>query len=248
MVLPLLPGIAASSPFVEGHAAENMDARLAAYRNNAKRVPSVSGSVVPERVFTQGAYEAELLEGIYRDLAPLDPEGVLRNEWVNARGCIARFDRMAIEIRLLDVQECPAADLAVVGAVTSVVQALTEEAWSRVTDLKEWDEARLVSILDVAVRNGSDAIVDDGRFLGVFGYPERGPARLGDVWQHLVESVTTHDAAYAEWSEPLQVILQEGCLAARLRRAVGEKVSHENLYDVYRTLERCLAEGTMFRV
>jgi hypothetical protein len=32
---------------------------------------------------------------------------VLRHEWVNARGAIARFDRSAIEIRVLDVAECP---------------------------------------------------------------------------------------------------------------------------------------------
>ncbi len=90
-------------------------------------MPSVAGAVVPEPVFTRREYEDDLLGGIYRDLAPLDPEGVLRHEWVNARGAIARFDRGAIEIRVLDVQECPAADLAVAGATIAVVRALVEE-------------------------------------------------------------------------------------------------------------------------
>jgi len=246
LILPLLPGIAASSPFIEGRAAEHMDARLAAYRGNARRVPSVSGVVVPERVFTQRAYEGELLESIYRDLEPHDPEGVLRNEWVNARGCIARFDRMAIEIRLLDVQECPRADLAVVGAVTSVVRALTEGAWSRVSDLQAWDEHRLAAILDAAIRGGSDAVVKDDRFLGVFGYPERGSARMSDVWQHLIETVTAHDPDYGDWAEPLGVIVKRGCLAARLRRAVGDDVSRASLLAVYRKLADCLARGSLF--
>ena len=105
-ILPLLPALAASSPFVEGRHPGILDARLDFYRTNARRVPSVTGQVIPEPVFTRSGYEA-LLETIYADLAPLDPAGTLRHEWVNARGCIARFDRMALEIRLLDVQECP---------------------------------------------------------------------------------------------------------------------------------------------
>ena len=79
-------------------------------------MPSLAGAVVPEPIFTQADYQA-LLASLYADLAPLDPDGTLHHEWVNARGCIARFDRMALEIRVLDVQECPRADLAIAWAV-----------------------------------------------------------------------------------------------------------------------------------
>jgi len=58
---------------------------------------------LPEPIFTRREYEGVLLEGIYEDLAASDPEGVLRHEWVNSRGAIARFDRGALEVRLLDV-------------------------------------------------------------------------------------------------------------------------------------------------
>ena len=54
------------------------------------RVPSVSGKVVPERVRSRAQYRREILERVYADLSSLDHEGTLRNEWVNARGCIAR--------------------------------------------------------------------------------------------------------------------------------------------------------------
>src|SRR5690606_34786160 len=116
-VLPLLPALAASSPVVDGHATGTLDNRLAVYAENCRRVPSVSGAVVPEPVYSRADYETGLLGRIYRDLAPLDPAGTLRHEWVNARGAIARFDRSAIEIRLLDTQECPAADIAVAALV-----------------------------------------------------------------------------------------------------------------------------------
>jgi hypothetical protein len=94
-LLPLLPALAASSPFVEGRHHGMLDARLDVYRHNARRVPSLTGAVVPEAVFTRSGYEA-LLASLYADLDPLDPDGTLRHEWVNARGAIARFDRMAM--------------------------------------------------------------------------------------------------------------------------------------------------------
>src|SRR5690606_14959042 len=103
------------------------------YRKNCSRVPSVAGVVVPERVYTEEGYQA-LLEGVYKDLKPYDPQGILAEEWVNARGCIARFDRGAIEIRLIDAQESPGQDVSVVAFVTSLVQALFE---GRVCALEE---------------------------------------------------------------------------------------------------------------
>jgi len=96
------------------------------YRHNADRVPSVAGAIVPERVWTREAYERDLLGRIYADMAPLDPEGILRHEWANARGAIARFDRGAIEIRVIDLQERPAADLAIAALTVAVVRALVE--------------------------------------------------------------------------------------------------------------------------
>ena len=43
-----------------------------------------------------------MLGPIRHELAPLDTEGIFAGrEWLNARGAIARFDRNAVEIRLL---------------------------------------------------------------------------------------------------------------------------------------------------
>jgi hypothetical protein len=98
LVLPIIPALAASSPIVEGRVSRWLDTRMEAYRRNSARIPSVTGLVVPERVFDRRGYEA-LLKRIWDDLAPHDPEGILRHPWVNARGCIARFDRGTIERR-----------------------------------------------------------------------------------------------------------------------------------------------------
>ena len=187
-------------------AAGALDARLVAYRGNARRVPSVTGLVVPEPALTQAQYETEILGRIYRDLAPLDPEGVLRHEWANARGAIARFDRGTVEIRVIDAQECPSADVAVVAAVSSVVRALA---------------AGPLAERDVAGRPGHRGA---GRPPGRDDRERRpgggGPSRAarcaraarrrrgapGDVWRALLDRFPPDDPA-GEWTGALDTIL-----------------------------------------
>lgn len=255
LLLPLLPGIAASSPFVDESYASHLDARLEAYRHNAARVPSVSGVMIPEPAFTRSDYERGVLGRIYRDLEPHDPEGLLRHEWVNARGAIARFDRMALEIRLLDTQECPAADLAVAAAVVAVARAGVEERWLDTRRQRRWDEHELADILTATITDADRAVISNRAFLDAFGFPERGKARLGEVWQHLIESLIHPDPGAGVWRPWLDAILEEGCLARRIRTAVapgtgfgaGRHADRDRLHAVYGRLAECLARGEAFR-
>jgi gamma-glutamyl:cysteine ligase YbdK (ATP-grasp superfamily) len=121
-LLPILPGLAASSPVVDGERNGKLDNRLAAHRGKCARVPSVIGATVPEAVGSIGEYHERVLEPMYRDLEPHDREGVLRHDWLNARGAIARFDRSVIEIRVLDVQEAPAMDAAIAALIVEVLK------------------------------------------------------------------------------------------------------------------------------
>jgi hypothetical protein len=246
VVLPILPALAASSPAADGRLTGLADTRMSVYAGNAARVPSVAGAVVPEPVFTQREYEDVLLGGIYRDLAPLDPDGVLRHEWVNARGCIARFDRGAIEIRILDVQECPAADLAVAGATIAAVRALVEEHHAGHQEQREWTVAALAAILRDAIAGGDQALLRDGTYLRLFGFPGRAPCRARDLWQHLIETEARRDPAFAEWKPALALYVAEGCLARRITSALGGKPSQGDFDRVYRTLCDCLQEGRLF--
>src|SRR5690606_32858155 len=93
LILPILPAIAASSPIMDARITGTLDNRLSVYRANARTLPIVSGRIIPGPVHTRADYEREVLDAIYRDLAPHDPDGTLRHEWVNARGAIARFTR-----------------------------------------------------------------------------------------------------------------------------------------------------------
>lgn len=246
LILPILPALAASSPVVEGQITGILDSRVDVYRSNAKRVPSVSGSVIPERVFTRADYEQKLLQKIYDDLAPHDPEGVLAHEWANARGCIARFERMAIEIRLLDLQECPRADIAIAAAVVGTLKRLVAETGPRSAAQRQFGEQELVPLLTACTREGDRAVLEHPKYLEALGYPERGRASAGDVWRHLVSELSS-EPGFGEWKPALDVMLNEGCLARRIVNALGPSPSRPRLEAVYRELASCLDAGEMFR-
>jgi gamma-glutamyl:cysteine ligase YbdK (ATP-grasp superfamily) len=248
VVMPILPALAASSPVADGRPTGFMDTRMDAYGRNAARVPSVAGAIVPEPVFERSEYEERLLGGIYRDLAPLDPDGVLRHEWVNARGAIARFDRGAIEIRVLDLQECPAADLAIAGAVVATVRALVEERHSSGAQQRAWDTSALAAILGDTIAAGDEAVLEDPAYLRLFGFPGRAPCRARDLWQHLVATEARGAEGYAEWAPALDLYLAEGCLARRITRALGANPGRQDIDRVYRELCDRLDRGELYRV
>ena len=122
ILLPLLPALAASSPVVAGALTGYADNRMRFYRHNSQRVPSLTGQVVPEVVFNCADYEQHIFQVMYRDIAPFDTDKILCHEWLNSRGAIARFDRHAIEIRVLDVQDVPAVDIAICEVIVAVFE------------------------------------------------------------------------------------------------------------------------------
>jgi gamma-glutamyl:cysteine ligase YbdK (ATP-grasp superfamily) len=241
MVLPILPALAASSPIVAGVPTGYRDTRLEYYRKNCRRVPSVTGHVVPEPVFTRADYQ-NMLDGLYSDIRPFDPDGVLQHEWLNARGAIARFDRDAIEIRLLDVQESPRADLAVAAAVIGVVRGLTAEATSRFEQQRAWPAERLEAILLETIRSGSSSEITDTEYLADMGMETDGPLEAGALWRHWLERLDGQLPTGA--SGALECILNEGCLAERILRATRGESSR--IAPVYRHLTDCLAGNLLF--
>ena len=230
LVLPLSPALSAASPYLDGRRAADLDGRLAAYRGNAKRVPSVTGRVVPEAVFSREEYERTILGRIYADLQPLDPHGVLRHEWANSRGAIARFDRGAIEIRIIDAQESPAADLAVVAAVTSIVRVLTTGALADRDVLADPSTDELAGLFDRTVRAADETVVDSTVLLRILGLGS-GPRPASAVWRALLERHPP-DVSESECQAAMEVILRDGPLARRMLARAGESPAHPQLVDL----------------
>ncbi|HYG54369.1 MAG TPA: glutamate-cysteine ligase family protein [Burkholderiales bacterium] len=238
LALPILPAIAASSPFRDGFAPGALDCRLEAYRDNASAVPAMNGELVPEPVATPAQYEERILAPLYRALAPLDPDGVLRHEWANARGAIPRFDRRAIEIRIVDVQECPAADVALAAAVVDLVWLLYRDA-----PADDIPTGELAAILSACVADGDGARIDSPRYLCALA--GGGPCTALELWRRLARRM--HDAPHRRlWEPMLDFILARGPLARRLLAAAGAAPTQEDLRRIYRRLCECLATNQRF--
>jgi glutamate---cysteine ligase / carboxylate-amine ligase len=246
LLLPVLPALAASSPIADGQATGYADFRMESYRSNADEIPSIAGLVVPETVSSREQYESEILQPMYRDIARFDPQGILQHEWLNSRGAIPRFDRNTIEIRVLDLQECPQADLAIAAATVANVRLLFEAGRSELAAQQAIPTEKLAEILLRCVRYADQAIVDDVEYLSALGVPS-GRYTAAELWRQLM--IRTQQSNFrldAAPLESLQFILTHGPLARRILRTVGDNYSGANLKWVYGQLCQCLQQGQMF--
>ncbi len=242
LVLPIIPALAASSPLLGGRLTGLLDNRVDVYRDNCERVPSITGRVIPEAIFGIEEYKSLVLQKIYRELRPLDSEGVLCHEWINARGAIARFDRNTIEIRLIDMQECPLADLAICAVLIGVIQNLVHERWSNFESQKAWREVPLQQILQNTTAEADQALIDDKQYLQMFGFKEH-RCRAAELWNHLIESCALNCGL---WQPALKVILQRGTLARRIVEALSGDHSSSAVKKIYTRLCDCLSDGKFF--
>lgn len=243
LVLPLVPAIAASSPVIEGRWSPVADQRLEFYRNNSKRVPLMAARVVPEAVFTRAGYEREILGALYDQLAPLDPGAVLRHEFANARGAIARFDRGAIELRLLDIQECPAADIAVVRLVSELVRAHVRERWISYEQQRAIAVEPLHEVLLDCIRTAEQTRIRERAVLDAYGI-KAWMLWAGDLWKQLAEQVMP---AGHEDTVVMARLLDAGSLSSRITRGINRYPTRSQLRDIYGELAECLSQGELFR-
>jgi gamma-glutamyl:cysteine ligase YbdK (ATP-grasp superfamily) len=242
VLLPILPALAASSPLAEGELTPFASTRLEVYRSNGGKLPSAAGQVIPEPIFRRKEYEEGIYGAMYRELEPHDPEGILRHPWFNARGVIPKFATGALEIRVLDAQECPAADVAIACAVAAVLKALVAETFSDHARQRARDTASIVDILLATIRDAERAVIRDRDYLRTFGYPDRS-GTANELWLYLVETLS---GAEGLDSPHLRVILEEGPLARRILTALGKAPRREEIERVYRALAERLGAGESF--
>jgi hypothetical protein len=123
-----LPAISASSPIYERKFGAYIDNRLHFYMTNQKEVNSVTGDVIPEYIFSFDQYKKEIIEKYSMELAKKGVDKcLLHKDWVNSRGAIFRFDRKAIEIRIMDEQECIKSDVALSCFIRALLRGLMKD-------------------------------------------------------------------------------------------------------------------------
>ncbi len=229
-VCPYLPAISASSPIYEGVFGDSVDNRLNFYKANQRQVPSVSGEVVPEYASSFENYKTEIIAGYSRDLkAAGAAEDILGREWINSRGVIFRFDRSALEVRVMDEQECVKSDVALACFIRALLRGLLSD------ETKLLPNEVLVADYNSVVARGLDAQVKN----------PNGPSAR-DVCRHLLR-VAEKNAQKEEkrYLPTVKKRIENGNLSDAIKRDVMEKAKAMSFKDatvaVYSKLIKCLA-------
>jgi hypothetical protein len=227
-----LPAISSSSPFFEGKLGHYMDNRLHFYKSNQRRIPSITGDIVPEYASSFSQYRNEVIRRYSNDLEKAGAgKDLLFKEWVNSRGVIFRFDRQAIELRVFDEQECIKSDVALSCFVRAVLRGMVASNSALIP------HRILIRDLASVIRCGMNAPV---------GHPHGLTAR--EVCCYLFDLALEN--AEEEEKKYLWIIrkrIEQGSLSEIIRRRVMDKAQRVDLKEaitgVYLTLISCLAKN-----
>lgn len=245
ILLPLIPAIAASSPYLDSKFTQFKDARLETYRHNQEKIPSIIGQIIPEPVFSYAEYDRVIFTPIKNDIAPYDTEHFLNHFFLNSRGAIARFDRGAIEIRLVDIQECPAADIAIAELQIAVLKTIISQKWASIEKQKELETPILASFLHKTIKVAENAIIDDKSYLLALGI-EESSIKASDVWKHLYKHCKKSITLASQ--KILEKMLARGTLSTVLLKKIGERPSRDRLVFEYAKLAECLTKNTLYEI
>jgi gamma-glutamyl:cysteine ligase YbdK (ATP-grasp superfamily) len=226
-----LPAIAASSPIYGGRVGPDVDNRLRFYKLNQKEVPSITGDVVPQYVSSLSQYKREVIGGYSADLAAAGAEkNLLNREWINSRGVIFRFDRKALEIRVMDEQECVKSDVALACFVRAALRGMLADGTKLPNDV-------LVHDYNAVVKDGLEAKVQN----------PAGKTARQTCLRLLKLASENADADEKKYLWLVERRISEGSLSDVICKRVlarAQKTSfHEAIVGVYSSLIRCLRDN-----
>jgi len=234
-VLPYLPAIASSSPIYESKVGEFLDNRLHFYGINQREIPSITGDIIPEPISSFEEYEKTTIRRYSEDLAKVNaPKCILSKEWLNSRGAVFRFDRRAVEIRIMDEQECVKSDVALSCFTRALLKGILRE------NEQQTPHRVLVENLSAVTKDGLDAKVS---------HPKGSTAR--EVCRYLLK-VAEREASREE-RQYLWVVkkrIEEGSLSNLILKDVTNKTQRtrpeEAILSVYSALAKCLEENKVY--
>lgn len=227
-----LPAISASSPIWEGKLGAKLDNRLHFYRENQREVPSVVGDVIPDPVSSFAQYRADVIGQYSKDLEKAGVGKVLLlREWVNSRGVIFRFDRKALEIRVIDEQECIKSDVALSCFIRACLRGLIA--------------TRTLPLPHDLLVNDFNSVIAKGLNAQVL-HPGAGMAK--GVCQYLLKiAYENADEFEKDYLWLIERRINEGSLSEIIRERVSRKAQktglEEAIRSVYSKLIRCLEDN-----
>jgi gamma-glutamyl:cysteine ligase YbdK (ATP-grasp superfamily) len=227
-----LPAITASSPIYEGKSGQDKDNRLQFYKANQSEVPSITGDVIPEYVSSFSQHKQDVIDRYSKDLEKAGADKtLLHREWVNSRSVIFRFDRCALEIRVMDEQECVKSDVALACFVRATLRGLIES------------NAELLPH-DVLVKD-FNTVIEDGLNADVLSPHGKTGRKVCQYYLKLAFEHAEQDEKKYLWL--VEKRIKEGSLSdlvrARVLRRTQKTDFQDAVIDVYSTLIKCLSDN-----
>lgn len=241
LVLPVVVALSASSPVLDGKLSGAVSERMRRYANNQRKIPEISGEIIPEVIQSISAYHDKILSPMYQAIAPFDPDGVLQHEWLNSRGAIARFDRNAIEIRVADTQECPQADLGLAYLTNAWIRDIYEERYCSLKTQESFAVGTLAAQLqECVVKGGGAKILDPGwaRALGGTGEELRVEELIRVATKRVLRS-----SCPTSLRDALSSFEERPGLSSRMLSYVDHACSRASLANLCASMSRSLANG-----
>lgn len=237
VVLPIIPALTASTPIFEGQMTDVLDNRLQFYGKNQALIPEISGSIIPELIQSKKEYKAEILDKMYQAISSYDPNKILQHEWLNSRGAIARFERNAIEIRIVDTQESPKADIACAAAIIGLLKYLIYETSNYLNDSE--NDQTLINTYHDTIKNGLKTPIQDENYWKIFNFPTEKTAH--DFWNIAINKIEKYvDPTHLS---VLQKMISRGNLAECIKNELSDKLSSKEIISTYKKLANCLSEN-----
>lgn len=243
LLLPIIPALSASSPIIDGQPAGFLDMRLEAYRHNQDRLPVIVGDVIPEAVFTRTDYETQIFSPINEAIAPFDTEHLLQRYFLNSRGAIARFDRGAIEIRIIDIQEAPVMDMAIVELIVAALRWLVDERGPALLAQMKVPTSVLKNIFLQVIQLGGNIPLNFTPYQDWWGNISA-TITPNKIWRLLYEAIKPRLQPASQ--EAIEIILDVGSLSERILVAVGSDLRMANIHQTYHRLAECLKANKPF--
>lgn len=219
LLVPYLPALAASTPMHDGELQPNADSRLAWILEHQARIPESCGHLVPEYVDSFAGYRRAILAPMYAALDRLPHDAsAIRHEFFNARGAVFKFSRKAMEVRVLDTQECVKMDAAIAAFVRGALKELTGRVLAGTVVLPPHE--LLVEDFRECIRDGSAAVVSAPHV--AVDRDETGRTDVRSVLRALLHSARKGARAdEAPYLDLVARVIETGTLSERIRSALA---------------------------
>lgn len=247
LLIPYLPALAASTPIFEGRLQPSQDCRLEWIFRHQAAVPESQGEILPEPITSLDDYRRHVLQPMYSALEAYPGAEVLMHEFFNARGAVLKFSRRAVEIRVIDMQECVKLDVAIAVFVRSLLRYYSLRLMKKGVELPP--HPFLLADFRAVIEQGSAARVVAPHLGDTIQRGADGRAPVRTVLRKLLalaEMDVRRDEAH--YLPLVAQIIESGSLAERIRAALEPSVGDAQRFEremtrIYGELAESLIEN-----